>query len=148
MILLLVILKGCNMSSMDIRQEDFVGVWKSIDGSVIEFKKDGSYIAKKINYNVFYPNKEFEKMTLDFTGNWKIINNSQQDNKLELNSNATFSDFGINDTYTIDGEDRSHKIGLSFEISGEGILENKPPYYLFIWLGDPDDMNKYKFIKE
>nr|WP_315203941.1 hypothetical protein [uncultured Flavobacterium sp.] len=133
---------------MNLKREDLIGTWKSSDGSIIELKKDGSYIAKAINYNIFYPNKELEKKTFDFTGNWKIINNSEQDNKLELNSNATFSDYGINDTYTIDGKVRSHKIGLSFEISGEGIFENKPPYYLFNWLGDPDDMNKYKFIKE
>ncbi len=144
-VLLSIVLNGC---SMNFKKEDFIGTWKSGDGAVIELKKDGSYIAKQINYNNIYPNEKLKKKRFDITGNWEIINNSKQENRLKLSSNATFSDYGIIDTYTIDGMVRSHKVGLNFEISGEGIFENNPPYYLFVWIGDPDDMNKYKFAKQ
>ncbi len=144
-ILLLIELNACNMN---FKREDFIGIWKSGDGSVIEFKKDGSYIAKQINYGNFYSKEKFKRKIFDITGNWEINNNSKQGNILNLTSNATFDDYGINDTYTINGVVRSHKIGLSFKISGEGFFESSPPYYLFVWIGDPDDANKYKFVKE
>ena len=38
-------------------------------------------------------------------------------------------------------------IYFSLFISGEGLLDNKPPWYLFDYIGDPDELNLYKFTK-
>jgi hypothetical protein len=37
---------------------------------------------------------------------------------------------------------------IVFYISGRGINGNNPPWNIFIWDGDPDDMQKYEFTKE
>ena len=37
---------------------------------------------------------------------------------------------------------------IIFFISGQGSNEDNPPWDLFIWKGDPDEMVKYKFIKQ
>ena len=38
-------------------------------------------------------------------------------------------------------------IYFSLFISGEGLLDNRPPWYLFDYIGDPDELNLYKFTK-
>lgn len=133
--------------SAEVQRQDFVGIWKSDDGAVIELKADGSYVAREIDYYKIYFENEHKGKKLNFIGQWEIADENKK-SKLELHTDATFKDVGINKTYTYNGEVRSHKLGLTFEISGEGLFENKPPWYLFIWIGDPDDMNKYKFVKQ
>lgn len=129
------------------KREDFIGVWKSDDGAVIELRIDGVYSAKQINYYNYDSEKEYENRRLDFTGRWEIVNEEKK-LRLKLQSNATFKDFGINRTYTVDGQVYSHKIGLTFDIAGQGLLEDKPPWHLFVWIGDPDNVDKYKFEKQ
>lgn len=138
-------LQSC--SSPEAQKQDFVGIWKSEDGAVIDLKADGNYTAKQLDYYNVYLEKEHKGKKLDFAGRWKIVNKDKK-LRLELHTDATFKDLGINKTYTYNGEVRSHKLGLTFEIAGKGIFENKPPWHLFIWVGDPDDVNKYKFVKQ
>lgn len=135
---------GCG--TPELRNQDFVGLWKSEDGAVIELNEDGSYTAKQVDYYKAYSEKEFKNKRIDFSGRWSFVNSEKK--KLELQSDATYQDFGIDYTYTVDGKVRSHKIGLTFEILGQGLFENRPPWYLFVWVGDPDDINKYKFEKK
>ncbi len=144
-LLLLMIFNCCGKG---FQREEFVGIWKSKDGAVIELKRDGTYIAKKINFNILYPKEQFIKEMPNNTGNWKINKSSDNIDCIVLNSNNTYGDYNIDNTYTIDGAKRSHKIILSFEISNEGMFASKPSYKLFLWVGDPDDMNKYVFFKD
>lgn len=144
-IMLSLFLQSC--SSPEAQTQDFVGLWKSDDGASIEFRADGSYTAKQVDYYNVYFEKEHKDKKLNFAGQWEIVNENKK-TKLELHTDATFKDVGVDKTYTNNGEVRSHKLGLTLEIAGEGIFENKPPWHLFIWIGDPDDMNKYKFVKQ
>lgn len=139
------LLQSCGRSQ-PIR-EDFVGIWKANDGAIIELKKDGSYIAKRINYYKIYSDEKLKNERLDFTGNWELANRGNNGKTIILYSSSTFSDYGINRTYTLNGKTYSHKISFNLDISGHGLLQNKPPWYLFVSIGDPDDMNKYKFVK-
>ena len=36
---------------------------------------------------------------------------------------------------------------MCFYISREGLFNNPPPWYLFQYIGDPDELNLYKFTK-
>jgi hypothetical protein len=104
-------------------------------------------MAKQVDYYNVYFEKEHEGKKLDFAGQWEIVKENKK-SKLELHTDATFKDVGVDKTYTNNGEVRSHKLGLALEIAGEGVFENKPPWHLFVWIGDPDDVNKYKFVKQ
>lgn len=123
-ILLFLLLQSCN--DPEPKSQDFIGVWKSDDGSVIKLKEDRTFTAKQINYYNYDSQNEYENRRFDFEGRWKIVTQGKRV-RLELNSDATFKDLGINKTYTVDGQVRSHKIGLSFEIAGEGPFENTLP---------------------
>lgn len=140
-----VFLYGC-YSPMPTK-DDIKGMWYSADGAVIELKADGSCVAKQIDYNSIYLEKEDKGKKIDFVGKWEIISEDKKW-KLELYTDATFKDIGVNKTYIYNGEIRSHRLGLTFEISGSnGTQENKPPWYLFVWIGDPDNGDRYKFEK-
>ncbi|MEF9477671.1 hypothetical protein OWR28_08040 [Chryseobacterium sp. 1B4] len=54
-------------------------------------------------------------------------------------------DNGIKITYNLPKENIKGEIILY--ISGQGIKGNNPPWNLFLWDGDPDEMLKYEFIK-
>jgi hypothetical protein len=144
-VLLLLLFQNC--SNPELRREDFVGTWKSNDGAVIELREDGSYSAKRINYYNYFSEVKYENKRFDFDGRWKILDHKKL-KQLELQSDVTFKDLGINSTYMIDGRVYSHNIGITFEISGQGLLEDTPPWYLFVWIGDPDSVNKYRFEKQ
>jgi len=144
-IMLSLFLQSCN--SPEKKEQDFVGVWKSNDGAVIELGADGNYTATQIDYYNVYFEKEHKGKKFDFAGKWEIISESKK-SKIELHTDATFKDVGIDKTYTYNGEVRSHKLGLTFEISGEGLLGDTPPWHLFVWIGDPDDVSKYKFVRQ
>lgn len=144
-IIIFFIVQGC---SSNMNQEDFIGIWKSTDGASIELKKDGTYLAKKVNYYNFYLDSGFLNKRIDFTGTWKLINKQKGNSTLQLNSNSTYIDYGINKSYTMDGKSYSHKIAVSFEITGQGMFENKLPWILYTWIGDPDNVKKYIFLKQ
>lgn len=37
---------------------------------------------------------------------------------------------------------------FNFLITGDGAFENRPPWKLYIFIGDPDEMNRYIFNKK
>lgn len=133
---ILLSLFGCK--NPEFNSTDFVGTWKAEDGAVISINKDGSCDLNNLNYNIVNSAQdEYEK--LNTFGTWKIINN--------INNGITGGiSTGIDVTYNL--MDREGKGGVEFYISGQGFSENKPPWNLFIWKGDPDDMIKYKFVKQ
>lgn len=142
---LMYILQGC--TDQEPTRKEIIGVWQSNDGAIVEFKADSTYSAKQIDYYNMYLESEHKGKKLDFGGTWRMKYwNGQQ--KVELYTDASFSDFGIEKTYSNNGQVVSHKLGITFEIFGKGLLGNKPTWHLFIWIGDPDDMNKYEFEKK
>ena len=76
---------------------------------------------------------------LNTNGTWKI--------EKDVNSGILFGiNEGIKITYGL--EDMRGQGEIIFFISGQGSNEDNPPWDLFIWKGDPDEMVKYKFIKQ
>jgi hypothetical protein len=117
---------------------DFVGIWQADDGARITIYEGGACVLNGLNNSIVGIAKDTtEKLNAD--GTWKIINN--------VNSGITGGiSTGLKITYTL--MDRHGKGDIEFYISGQGFSENKPPWDLFIWKGDPDEMIKYKFVKQ
>jgi hypothetical protein len=133
---------------MKTKQEDFIGVWKSESGqSILYLNEDGScsgeldsFFFRACHDADFYLNSigidrgDLSKYneTKQFNGNWYF----------------NLKDFYHNQSY-ISILDETQNINFALDIRGSnGILENKPPWYLFFYIGDPDDMEKYKFFKQ
>lgn len=128
------------------KYKSFVGVWKAQDGAIIELNSDGKYSAQKIDFSKIKDTRpEFLSKRLNFEGEWHL--NSKK-RIIELESESRFKDHGIENTYLYNGEKMSHKVGISFNIEGSGLFQNKPPWFLVVFIGDPDDLNKYTFTKE
>lgn len=138
-------LQSCKKNNPN--EDDFVGLWVADNGASVQFMKDKTFIARKIDFSKIYYEKEFEYKKIDFKGKWRLVNYPQKIGTIVLQSESTYSDYGIKHTYLVNGKEKSHKVGFSFEIGGRGLL-HKPPWLLFIWIGDPDDMNKYEFNKQ
>lgn len=127
---------GCTENTF--KDSDFVGVWKSDDGANIIINEDKTCVLNGLN-NSIVGIAEAENEKLNTNGTWQIIQ--------DVNSGITGGiSTGIKISYNLMG--RTGKGGIEFYISGQGISENKSPWNLFIWKGDPDEMVKYKFSKQ
>lgn len=121
---------SCN--SEKYKEEDFVGIWKSNDGAIIQLKSDFSFIANSLDFSkIYYPFYKCKNKKTDCIGKWKYTMNSQKERVIYV-------------LCDVDNKQRS----FSFYISGKGVLGNKPPWDLYVDIGDPDDMNRYVFTKE
>lgn len=117
---------------------DFVGVWQSDDGAKIIINNDGTCILSQLDNSIVSIIKDTSEK-LNTKGTWKMVNN--------VHSGITGStNTGIKITYNL--QNKTGKGSIEFYISGQGFSENKPPWNLFIWKGDPDEMIKYKFVKQ
>lgn len=124
--------QGCTGSEPT--KNEIVGTWAAEDNAIISFNEDGTFDTRNLpGSKIFSGFSEYKDEKFNEHGNWKL-RKGQGNWIIDL-------DF-----------DRSEKVESGFatqmSISGEGLSENKPPWYLFIWIGDPDDMNKYKFVKQ
>lgn len=120
-------------------QCDFIGKWTSSDSSSINLYSDGTCRLNNINYIKINSIESKKGDKLNSSGVWKLIYEFESGIPNGIST-------GVGISYRL--PNRAGTGGLDFFISGEGILENKPPYYLFIWDGDPDNVEKYKFVKE
>jgi hypothetical protein len=130
-LLLSILFQGCSPPKP--QQIDFVGVWKADDGATLELREDGAYNAKNIYYYHIYSHEEDENKKFDFSGTWEL--EERKDGKFKVNIRSTT-------------EHNEYNFGFTFEILGNGLLSNTPPWTLFVWIGDPDNMNKYTFRKQ
>jgi hypothetical protein len=127
---------ACNEHNF--KDVDFIGIWQADDGARITIKQDGTCVLSGLNKSIVgIANDETEK--LNANGNWKMVEN--------INSGITGGiTTGLKVSYDL--MDRNGRGGILFYISGRGINENRAPWDLFIWKGDPDEMIKYKFVKQ
>lgn len=123
---------GCSVPAPS--KEDFIGIWKSNDGGVFNFKDDNTFSAENLTgekmfdgFQKYYGKKITEK------GKWYI--------KKEKDRWRLFLDFK-----KVEQSNGGHSTQLNIE-GKNGVLLNKPPWVLFVWIGDPDDINKYEFTK-
>jgi hypothetical protein len=115
---------------------DVVGIWKSLDGAVLNFSKDGSFDGENLpaQYFTFSTSKSnAEGRKIKGHGKWELQN--------EAGSAEIKLHFQIIDNNNITGL-------YSVLIAGEhGILDNKPPWYLFVW-EEEEGGERYKFKKQ
>ena len=115
-------------------KQDVIGTWKSIDGAIFILKKDGTFTEKSFPIEfVFQLQPGFKDVRFDGSGKWEL--------KKENSYWEVYLDFE---------QVSNEKCRSAFPllISGEnGILENKPPWYLFVWKGE-EGGDRYKFIKK
>lgn len=121
------LLNGCSNPKPTF--QDFVGIWVSEDGGEIIFKEDSTCIVKELYAKQISPFSE-EKTSLSGEGQWRI---RTKDSNGYDQYNIAINLKGV--------------IYFSLFISGEGLLDNRPPWYLFDYIGDPDELNLYKFTK-
>ena len=124
--------QGC--TGQEVARSEITGIWIAEDGGKFTFSEDGTFKVESLAGSKFFSGfDKYENKTFNETGKW------------ELKENYGRQVVAIN-------IDRSETLqtGFStqFEISGEGTFGDNPTWYLFVWVGDPDDMNKYKFEKQ
>lgn len=127
---------GCKEAKFN--EADFIGVWKADDGANITINQNGTCTLDGLNKSIVsIAENDDEKLTTQ--GTWKLIDSV---------SNGVTGGISTVIKITYNLVDREGKGGVDFYISGQGFSENKPPWDLFIWDGDPDEMIKYKFVKQ
>ena len=119
------LLNGCSNPKPTF--QDFIGTWVSEDGGEIILRDDSTCILKNIPAQ--YVNRYTDTDFFSNTGKWNLEKN----------------DLGY-DGYNIRiGHERL--LYIIFYVSGEGLFNNTPTWYLFQYIGDPDELNLYKFTK-
>ena len=130
---------GCVGENNSLKEDCFVGTWQSEGNAKIVLNKNGK--GELFNFNYENVNSIANKDSiLNGACEWKLeqINGS---NKVAI----AYYDGG-----TIQYLDKMVQTNLkiSFQIEGTGVFGNKPPWNLFVFIGDPDELNKYTFTKE
>ncbi len=120
------------------KRNDIIGIWKSSDNSYIELNENGTCLLKGIDYYKISSFPKNKNRKLDVGGTWQFTENAESGIIDNLDS-------GIIIEYSLP---EGIKGEILFYISGKGIKGNNPPWHLFIWDGDPDEMQKYEFIKD
>ena len=124
-------LQAC--SGSEPTRNDIIGVWKSSDGGVFVFNDDGTFTEKYFPAGfVLLPKNEYADVRFDGSGNWLLRRG---------NSNwEIYIDFQH-------VSDKRCSTAFPLLIAGaNGILDNKPPWYLFVWK-EEEGGDRYKFNK-
>ena len=127
----LLVVQSCSVA--DPKQEDVLGTWKTDDGAMFTFNSDGTFSSENLSGEKMFERKEYYGKTYNESGTWELKN---QSGKWRVHLN--FYKVG----------DSKGGVGSQLNIAGEkGIASNKPPWYLFKYVGDPDDGMMYEFRK-
>lgn len=119
---------ACN--STEPRQDDFYGIWTSERNDTLQLYEDGR--CHGIIRQSFSPDVNKEEQVLNIkNGTWKF---SLKDN--------------LNRRPTIKITDNNKNFSFSMFVSGtNGFLNNTPPWYIYWYIGDPDEEIRNKFYK-
>ena len=105
---------------------DWVGTWVSSDNAKIILKEDSSCVVDNLKGAYFGYEGD-----LYLEGTWSV-----KKGVFPIVSEISISSNNGEGMY------------ITFYASGEGLLGNKPPWHLFQYIGDPDELNKYRFTKQ
>ncbi|MGN6713894.1 hypothetical protein [Anaerocolumna jejuensis] len=135
-LMLPIIFQACNSNSQvkDPKQIDVVGTWENPDGAMFIFKEDGTFSGTSFPAEfVLLPRDEYKNVRFDGNGKWALRKG---------NTNwEVFIDFK-------QVSDKRCSSAFPLLIAGEsGILENKPPWYLFVWK-EGEGGERYEFLKQ
>ena len=99
--------------------EEICGIWKNKEAGSFTFKKDHTFSGINLKSGIFLFQPQNPSKSFSGEGTWKL---QKGDASWEIE--LYFSSYS-------DGND---KILYHLPVSGEkGILENQPPWYLFVW---------------
>lgn len=115
---------------------DVIGTWANADGATLELHKDGTFTGKSlpaVYFTFFTSKKDVEGKKVNGSGNWRIENGQGfEEVKLDFKKMNDTAVYGF----------------YSVMISGAGgSLENKPPWYLFVWK-EEEGGQRYTFDKK
>lgn len=133
-----ILFQACNSNSKvkESAQIDVVGAWKNSDGAIIELNKDSTFIGKSLPaefFTFFTSKQEVQGKKIDGSGRWRI-EDGQGFKEVKL-------DFRKMNNENIYGN-------YSVFIAGKtGVLENKSPWYLFVWK-EEEGGERYEFLKQ
>ncbi len=131
---------GCVGENESLKDDYFVGTWQSEDNAKIILNKNGK--GELFNFNYENVNSIANKDSiLNGACEWKFEQINGSSNQVVI----TYYDGG-----TIQYLDKivQTNLKINFQIEGTGLFGNKPPWNLYVFIGDPDDLNKYLFTKD
>lgn len=127
--------QSCNSQMKEPNQGDILGTWKSSENAELIFKEDKTFTGQLIPAELgFFPADSFRNVKFSGSGKW------------ELRKGTTHWEVNLDFIQVTN----VNKNGCSFPllIAGEnGIIENKPPWYLFAWKGE-EGGERYSFKKQ
>jgi hypothetical protein len=115
-------------------RSDIIGTWKGSDGAMFVFNEDGTFTEKSFPAEfVLLPKNKYKNVIFDGSGKWLIRKGS---------SNwEVYVDFK-------QVSDKKCSSAFPLLIAGEnGALDNKPPWYLFVWK-EEEGGERYKYLKK
>ena len=115
-------------------RSDVIGTWKSSDGSEVILNSDGTFKEKSFPAELVLLQKDrYKNIRFDGIGKWEFKNeNSYWEVYLDFEQVS----------------DSNCRSAFPLLIAGKnGFLDNKPPWYLFVWKGE-EGGERYKFYRK
>ncbi len=130
---------GCVNKNKTLKEDYFIGTWRSDDNAKIVLKKDGK--GELFNFN-FKNVDSISKIDSILNGDceWRFVQIYGRDQ-------VTITCYD-GDTIQYLGKIVRTKFSINFNIGGTGLFGQSPPWNLYVFIGDPDDFNRYLFIKD
>lgn len=124
---------SCNSNSQTVKLGDIVGKWKD-DSSLakVDFFSNGTCVVTDIPADYFFfPPEDFKNKIFSGKGNWSLKKgNHFGEILINLNSVSDIDKNGVS---------------FSLHVAGRnGLFDNKPPWYIFMW-EDDEGGNRIKF---
>jgi hypothetical protein len=132
--MIIFLLDSCHTGT--IQWYDLIGVWEASDGAKFCLNKDSTCNACNINTVKIWDSVHRGSLQYSFDGHWSF----EGKNRLYVYMPNPDAEANIH----FKGE---KKIYFTFEITGNGIFKNRPPWFLKFTVGDPDNMEYYIFHK-
>lgn len=131
-ITVMVLFSGCKAENPTV--ESIIGSWVAKDGALIELIKDGTFSTENLTGDKIFPyENEYKGVVFNEKGTWKIGN-----------------DQGTWVVHLFFKKSDALPKGYATQIlvsGSKGIMENQPPWYLFLWEGE-EGGSRYKFSKK
>lgn len=127
---ILSILLGCR--GIEPAKTAITGTWVSEEGGKLIFKNDGSFLSLSLPTKLFLREGEEKNKIFDGSGIWEITKGQSH---WEVSLDFKQTSIQVNN------------FGQQLLIGGDGILENKPPWYLFLWKGE-EGGDRYELKKQ
>ena len=125
--------QGCNNNKIPY-PSDFIGVWKSVDKTEFTFRKDGTFNLTFFPVDlVLLPKSNYANQRFNGSGTWVL-----RKGKVNWEIYLDFTQVS----------DKKYSSAFPLLIGGgSGILENNPPWYIFLWK-EEEGGERIKYFKK